>query len=272
MMFDVPTTLSPSRVESFMSCPLAFRFSSIEKLPDPPSRASVLGTHVHRILELLFEHAPSERTDAAVAAAITQATDELRVDRDFVYLAFDTDKERAFLDEAAQLTRSAIAMQDPSSIDVVALEKWVEAPIGPVTLRGIIDRLERVDGRLVVSDYKTGKAPRQGYEQSALSGVRFYAVLCEAALGERPDAVQLLYVRTGDTISVQPTDANRRLMENRLTAVHSAIGRACATGEFPARTSALCSFCAYKQWCPEFGGDPRRAAIEAPEVYPGLER
>jgi putative RecB family exonuclease len=163
-------------------------------------------------------------------------------------------------------------MQDPSSVDVVALEKWVEAPIGPVTLRGIIDRLERVDGRLVVSDYKTGKVPRQGYEQSALSGVRFYAVLCEAALGERPDAVQLLYVRTGDTISIQPTDANRRLMENRLTAVHGAIGRACASGDFPARTSALCSFCAYKQWCPEFGGDPRRAAIEAPEAYPGLER
>ncbi|NDA60204.1 MAG: DUF2800 domain-containing protein, partial [Actinobacteria bacterium] len=117
MMFDVPTTLSPSRVDSFMSCPLAFRFSSIEKLPDPPSRASVLGTHVHRILELLFEHAPTERTEAAVSAAITQATDELRVDRDFVYLAFDVDKERAFLDEAAQLTRSAVAMQDPSSVD-----------------------------------------------------------------------------------------------------------------------------------------------------------
>ena len=53
-MFPVPTSLSPSRVESFLSCPMAFRFASIEKLPEPPSVHTTRGSLVHRALELLF--------------------------------------------------------------------------------------------------------------------------------------------------------------------------------------------------------------------------
>ena len=44
--WTVPTSLSPSRVESFLSCPLAFRFSSIQKLPDPPGTATTRGSLV----------------------------------------------------------------------------------------------------------------------------------------------------------------------------------------------------------------------------------
>jgi len=271
-MFDAPTTLSPSRIDSFLSCPLAFRFSSIQNLPDPPSRASVLGRHVHRILELFFAHTPADRTPAALRDSVSAATGELTDDTEFQYLAFDSDTRSAFDTEAATLAEAAMAQADPTQIDVVALEKWVEADLGPVTLRGIIDRLERVGDDLVVSDYKTGRAPRAGFEQSALSGVRFYALLCEEALGERPAAVQLLYVRTGDVISVAPTEANRKMMLNRVKAVHTAIARACESGDFPARSSALCSFCAYKPWCPAFDGDPDRAADEAPLRYTGLGR
>ena len=47
-VFPVPTSLSPSRVSSFTSCPMQFRFSSIEKLPEPPGVATTRGTIVHQ--------------------------------------------------------------------------------------------------------------------------------------------------------------------------------------------------------------------------------
>ena len=62
MSFTVPTSMSPSRVEAFVSCPLAFRFASIEKLPEPPSPHATKGSLVHRALELLFTGPPAERT------------------------------------------------------------------------------------------------------------------------------------------------------------------------------------------------------------------
>ena len=53
--YTVPMSLSPSRVGSFTSCPMQFRFSSIQKLPEPPGIATTKGTIVHRALELLFD-------------------------------------------------------------------------------------------------------------------------------------------------------------------------------------------------------------------------
>jgi len=55
-MYPVPTSLSPSRVEAFTSCPMAFRFASIERLPESPSPHTTKGSMVHRVLELLFAH------------------------------------------------------------------------------------------------------------------------------------------------------------------------------------------------------------------------
>ena len=61
-MFDVPVRLSPSRVEAFTSCPMAFRFASIEKLPEPPGIHMTRGSLVHRALELFFMLPAGDRT------------------------------------------------------------------------------------------------------------------------------------------------------------------------------------------------------------------
>ena len=58
MALPVPYGLSPSKVESFKSCALAFRFSAIHRLPEPPSPYATKGTLVHRALELLFQEPP----------------------------------------------------------------------------------------------------------------------------------------------------------------------------------------------------------------------
>ena len=68
MTFPVPTSLSPSRVDAFTSCPMAFRFASIEKLPEPPSPHATKGSLVHRALEVLFTLPAPERAGDAVQA------------------------------------------------------------------------------------------------------------------------------------------------------------------------------------------------------------
>jgi putative RecB family exonuclease len=75
-----------------------------------------------------------------------------------------------------------------------------------------------------------------------------------------------MYLRSGQVVAASPTDQSTRFMETRVTAVHRAIAQACDTGEFRPQRSGLCNYCAYQRWCPEFGGDPARAAVEAPVV------
>ena len=137
-------------------------------------------------------------------------------------------------------------------------------------LRGIIDRLELRDGELVVTDYKTGRAPSLNWEQRSLAGVHFYSFLCERVFGRRPVAIRLMYLRSGETIEAIPSDQSTRFITTRTTAVWKAVERACETGDFRPRPSALCDSCSFRTWCPAFGGDPDLAATEAPAALAAL--
>jgi putative RecB family exonuclease len=267
-MFDVPTSLSPSRVEAFTSCPMAFRFASIEKLPEPPSIHTTKGSLVHRALELLFTRPPAERDLAAARAAFDAAVAEYRAHPDLTELRLDQADTERLVAECRTLLDNYLAMEDPATVREIGLELRLEATVGSLTLRGVIDRLELdTDGRLVVTDYKTGRAPSQQYEQRRLTGVHFYSFLCEEVFGERPAAIRLMYLSSGETIEATPSAQSVRFVTTRTTAVWKAVEKACQTGDFRPRTGALCASCAFQAWCPAFGGDPSRAAVEAPLRY-----
>jgi putative RecB family exonuclease len=263
--WEVPTSLSPSRVESFLSCPLAFRFSSIEKLPDPPTAATTRGSLVHRALELLFLESGPRRTADTLDRCVEQALAEYRDHPDFTRLGLDEAQTATFDDECRALAANYLTMEDPTTVRDIGLELRLEASVGDLTLRGIIDRLELdSDGELVVTDYKTGRAPSPNWERKSLSGVHFYAFLCESLFGRRPAAIRLMYLKSGETITATPSAQSTRFMTTRTTAVWKAVATACERDDFRPRRSALCDYCAYQRWCPEFGGEPARAAHEAP--------
>ncbi len=264
-MYPVPTSLSPSRVEAFTSCPMAFRFASIEKLPEPPSPHATKGSLVHRALELLFTHAAPLRDAALAHRCYEHAVVEYQSDPEFTMLGLTEDQTAAFVADGSSLMDSYLRMEDPSTIREIGLELRLEAPAGDLMLRGIIDRLELDDeGRLVVVDYKTGRSPSVKYEQSRLSGVHFYSFLCESVLGQRPAAIKLMYLRTSETITATPSAQSVKFITTRTTAVWKAVEKACINGSFQPRQGALCSSCAFQTWCPAFGGNPELAAVEAP--------
>src|SRR5688572_19846862 len=55
-------SLSPSRAADFKTCPLLFRFRTIDRLPERPTADQVRGTLVHAVLERLFDLPAAERT------------------------------------------------------------------------------------------------------------------------------------------------------------------------------------------------------------------
>jgi putative RecB family exonuclease len=261
----LPTGLSPSKVSSFKECALAFRFSAIDRLPESPTPWAVKGTLVHRALELLFwELGPGERTLDAALDRLERARIEAHDDPEFVGLGLSPEEEAEFVADAEVLVRNEFVLEDPNNIRVIGTELWLEAQIGTLTLRGIIDRLEiDDDGGLVVTDYKTGRAPGAAYEQSRLGGVHFYAFLCEQVFGVRPSRIQLLHLREPLAISTEPSEQSIRGLRGRALAIWTAVERACEREDFRPRPSKLCDFCAFKAYCPAWGGDPALAGVAA---------
>jgi putative RecB family exonuclease len=261
MSFAPPWSLSPSSVSSFKECPLAFRFSYLERLPEPPAPWTTKGTLVHRALERLLDRPPDERTIDAGLADLAQARIELAPHPDFADLDL-TDEEWAKFDtDAETLVHKYFQLEDPRTIRPIGLELKLEANLGTTRLRGIIDRLELDEnGEFVVTDYKTGSVPSEFFEAKSLSGVHMYALLCERMLGRRPARVQLFYLSKPEMIIATPTDQSIRGVERRTTAMYQAISQACERDDFRAKPGRLCDFCTFKPYCPAHGGDPLDAA------------
>src|SRR5881628_2595938 len=111
MPLPLPTSLSPSKVSSFKDCALAFRFSAIDRLPEPPSPWAVKGTLVHRALELLFwEEQAGHRTLPVALEKLARARAELHTDPEFIGLGLTPEQEAEFADDAATLVQGYFAL------------------------------------------------------------------------------------------------------------------------------------------------------------------
>ena len=229
---------------------MAFKFSAIDRLAEPPSPWTTKGTIVHLALERLQGDVPAgARTPDMAAGLVADAVDEVLggPECDGMEVA-DLD---AFTADAQLLARNVFLLEDPNLVQAVGIELKLEAEVGGLVLRGIIDRLDRQpDGSLVVVDYKTGRAPRISDEKARLAGVHFYACLVEQTFGVVPARVELLHLREPLVLSSVPSERSRVGLRRRTSAIWQAIEQACATDGFQPRPSGLCSVCGYREICP----------------------
>jgi len=253
--FTVTKSFSPSSLSQFTSCPLAFRFSYIDRRPSTPQIASTKGTIVHSALEYLFKRDPDSRTIENGHLDLDKALQEYSTLPDLVDLDLSDIQQKELEESAHELIEKYFKLEDPTKILPIGLEVKLEAYVGDTLVRGIIDRLEIDDnGELVVTDYKTGKAPRANTEQSKMGGVNLYALLCEKVFGKVPSKVQLLYLSEPTSIVSIPTERILIGVQMKSNALHKAVATACEKGEFRANVSALCGWCSYRELCPAQGG------------------
>jgi putative RecB family exonuclease len=257
----MPRGLSPSAFGAFKSCPLAFKFSYLDRLPQPPSPAASKGTLVHRALELLMlRDAPARTLDAALAA-LERARHDFADDPEFTGLELTPEEWDTFHAEAAVLVERYFELEDPTRVRPIGLELRLEATVQTLRLRGVIDRLELDDeGELVITDYKTGSVPGERYELQRLAGVHMYALMVEQVLGRRPVRVQLLYLAKPEAIIAIPSDQTVNGVARKSQALWKAIAVACTRDDFRPHPGPLCEWCTYQAYCPAFGGDPTMAS------------
>ena len=254
-----PPSPSPSRASDFMTCPLLYRFRVIDRLPERPSPAATRGTMVHAVLERLFDLPAVERVPARAHAMIAPEWERLLEVEPELAALFDDDEGRdEWLTSAAGLLDSYFALEDPTLLEPAERELFVECDLDSgLRLRGYVDRLDEApDGALRVVDYKTGRAPREGFEAKAMFQMRFYAVVLWRLRGEVPRLLQLLYLGSGEVLRYEPDEADLRATERKVLALWDAIALATERGDWRPSPSKLCDWCDHQALCPAFGGTP----------------
>ena len=248
-------SLSPSRAADFKTCPLLYRFRTIDRLPETPSPDQARGTLVHAVLERLFDLPAAART---VSAATDLVDTEWRRMLAEVPEVAGLEVPEEFLESARELLTGYFTVEDPRRLEPAERESLISALVDDqLLIRGYVDRLDvSPDGALRVVDYKTGGAPREAFEARALFQLKFYALVLWRTRGVVPRVLRLLYLKDAEVCDYSPDAEELARFERTLLALWQAIERATAAGDFRPKPSRLCGWCSHQAVCPAFGGTP----------------
>ena len=263
-------SLSPSRAADFLSCPLMYRFRTVDRLPEPSSPDAVRGTLVHKVLEDIFDLPAAERTREAAHAMLEPAWAAIQVEEPRAAGILDGLDETAWLESGHTALDQWFGLEDPTRLEPAEREAFVECLLDSgLMLRGVIDRIDVApDGSVRVSDYKSGSSPAVGFESRALFQLRFYGLMIWRTRGIVPRVIRLIYLADSQIVSYEPTEEDLLATERKIQAIWSAILEARATGDYQPSPGRNCDWCAHHDLCPVFGGTPPPIPVRKSEVAP----
>ena len=259
---EVLGALSPSRAGDFLSCPLLYRFRTIDRLPEPPSVDAVRGTVVHKVLEDLFDLPAPERTPERAADMVFPAWEAVLEEEPALATLFPDQDEGAAIGAWLASCRSVLAryflLEDPRLLEPADRELYVETLTDTrLLLRGVIDRVDvAADGAIRLVDYKSSRSPAAEYEGKALFQLKFYALVIWRMRGVIPKRLQLIYLANAEVLSYDPDEQDLLATERKVQAIWEAVRRANETGDWQPSPGPLCRWCSHQALCPAYGGTP----------------
>jgi putative RecB family exonuclease len=256
----LPEAFSPSRLSEFSKCPTKFFFSTICKLPSKATTATTKGTLAHYAFEKIFDLARGERSEERCIPLVREHWEDIKDEDNYTnVVALGADAVEAMLQAAEQFVRNWFMIEKPWVFDPVGREQWVRGNVGTLPMRGIIDRLDKVEREGVdywcISDYKTGRVPGPQYQTDAFFGLNVYSVLLEEDQKVRAGLLRLVYVTNGrreDVLSQEVGEASLARTKKKVSDLGVNIRKAATKGVFNPHTSRLCDYCDYKPICPAF--------------------
>jgi DNA helicase-2/ATP-dependent DNA helicase PcrA len=244
--------LSASAVQTYETCPLQFKLERDWRIPGEVPAAMQYGATMHRVLRAYYDSVRFRRPmsdDAVIELFRTDLTAAGIEDR---YQHELYEKQGI-----AQLGEFLAASRRDPVPTVLHLEEPFEIKIGNVTVAGRIDRIDQADeGRVVITDYKTGKPQSQEDADESLQ-LSIYAMAARQKWGYRVH--HLIFYNVGENSMVIAPRDDRQLEEAKLRV--EAVATNIAEGKFDAKTGFHCNFCHYRTLCPA-----TEKSIQAPSV------
>lgn len=244
--------LSPSRVNDFSTCPQLYKYRAIDQLPESISLDAERGTLLHTVLERLFDSPVPDRTSETAKQILPQHwNDQMEAKPELVELVTDN---KEWIDRANSLLDNYFLLEEPNSFEPTHRELHLEIDLNEeIYLHGYVDRLDVANtGEVRIIDYKTGKAPKPGWEEKALFQLRVYAFIYWRNYGVIPKLLQLIYLGDAQLVRNTPTEPDLIATEKILLRIGDEITMAIRDDKWAPKPSRLCDWCSFKSICPAF--------------------
>lgn len=259
-MLKVPSYLSPSSIDLFRKCPQKFKLAYIDKIKEPPSWHTHLGSFVHEVLEYLYKEDPNERTHETLKKIAADRWSNHGWAEKVNDLAEKRDTVAGFKRTAFEAMTNLWELEDPVITNLEGQEIEVLASIDGVAMKGYIDRIALDgDGSVIISDYKTGKIPDPKYVAGDDKWFQLlaYALMLKETQQKTTSTLELLYLSKKIKHTVMVTQESLDNARQVVVRTRASIDESCKSGEFACKVTNLCNWCYYKkiEVCPAHRGN-----------------
>lgn len=229
--------LSASAIEAYATCPLKFALRSRWRLPEEASAALQYGAAMHSALKDFY--------DAALHGVDRTAEEAVEIfQREFELAKIEEVLQRKLYErQGAEQLRQFIALRalEPRP-HVLTTEKSFRFAIEDVMINGRIDRIDQLDGGVLVLDYKTG-APKNDMDAANSVQLGLYGLAARLA----GHAVERMAFYNLEDNTIAETDRiNDEKIHNKVLEVAAGI----RAGEFAPTPGFHCKNCGYNSLCP----------------------
>jgi DNA helicase-2/ATP-dependent DNA helicase PcrA len=233
--------LSASAVQRYDICPLQFKLEREWNIPSEVPAALQYGAAMHRILKSYYDSVRAERplSEEALIDLLRNDLGEAGIQDTYQYELY----EKQGIEQIRGLLEACRRSPVPN---VIHTEEWFEIKIAGTTVAGRIDRIDRLpDGRVAITDYKSGKLQSQEDADESLQ-LSIYAVAAREKWGYLTDHLEFYNLAESSGVITRRGDLELREAELKVEEV----ARRIAEGDFKATPGFHCSFCAYRNLCP----------------------
>ena len=238
---DLAATLSASSIQRYQICPLQFKLEREWRIPSEVSAALQYGASMHRVLLTYYQSVQAGRLKSEA-----DLIEQLRADLADARFADHYQRELYEHKGAAEL-REFLAGTTPAQPEVLHTEENFSVKIGPTTLVGRVDRIDRVSGdAVVITDYKTGR-PRSQQDADESLQLSIYALAAREKWGYQ--AERLVFHNLEGNARVSTERSQGQIDEAKLKVED--IAARIAAGKFDPKPGIQCGWCAYRVLCPK---------------------
>jgi DNA helicase-2/ATP-dependent DNA helicase PcrA len=243
-----PLRLSFSRVDTYRSCPLRFRFGYIDELPSVPGPHLSWGSSIHAALETWWDQ---KLPDPPPVEVMLDALYDQWDDEGFADV--ERDEKIRWYRHAQDVLRRHHQRFATAYEPAIATEQWFELDLGDdITVVGSIDHVARTpSGGIGIVDWKTNRKAKTRAQVADSLQLAIYAMAARELWGHDPEWVALDFVVPGVRVTVNRADIDIDAAARRITDVAAKI-RAEA---FEPKPSPLCNWCDWRSECPAFAGE-----------------
>ncbi len=238
---DLSATLSASAVQRYETCPLQFKLEREWRIPGEVPAAMQYGATMHRVLRAYYDSVRFQRpmSQDALLAFFRDDLSEAGIQDRYQHQLYEAQGVQQLCDFLA-------GCEGIGAPEVLHTEEFFEVRIGSAVVIGRIDRIDKLpDGRVVITDYKTGKPQSQEDADESLQ-LSIYALAAREKWGYRADHLAFYNLEENTSVITGRNDA--QLAEARLKV--ESVAANIAAGQFDAKPSFSCRFCAYRSLCP----------------------